>query len=67
MSSRWTFAKKARGMFVKKTPAASPRHEARQEGEVLEAKPRDLTQEQFAKLCKSVARKIPKTLAILAK
>jgi hypothetical protein len=35
--------------------------------EVLEAKPRKLTHEEFEQLCLSVARRIPKTLALLAK
>lgn len=35
--------------------------------EVLEAKPKKLTPEEFEQLCLSVARRIPKTLAILAK
>lgn len=35
--------------------------------DVLEAKPKNLTKEQFARLYESVTRRISKSLAILAK
>ncbi|MCG8691981.1 MAG: hypothetical protein MI806_12300 [Minwuiales bacterium] len=41
--------------------------ETKQEIGVLEAQPKKLSREQFKQLYKRVARKIPKSLAILAK
>lgn len=48
-------------MFAQKKRVRTARRD------VLEAKPKDVTREQFAQIYKSVTRRIPKTLAILAK
>lgn len=55
--------------LYKKSDAATARRRAvgAARPKVLYAKPKKLTPEEFEQLCERVARRIPKTLAILAK